>query len=449
MEKRYEICVLADSDLTKQIEDFSTSSGLAVNLFINENYDEMVDCVKNHEISALIIDALEHDLLWSVEIVAKYKKDITEIKKVNIPVIIIIPEASKEDMKLAYDAGVTKIYTAPIDKSTLIKYLNDYFHNEFEEEENYKALIIEDDENQRNIVNKILTNMGLSVLEAEDGKDAEKYLYNADISIILSDIYMPYKDGFETCKMFKSRESFKHVPFIALTTRGNLENLKKILELGANDFINKPFSIDEFVSRIKVQLRLKKYYDEIQKHIAEEERLNMSLIDLNEKLNTMAITDYLTGVYNRRYIMEYLKTELEKCKRYEHDLSIMIIDIDYFKDINDTYGHNAGDEVLKNVCNLISDNIRQSDVFGRIGGEEFLVVYNDTDLKNAAAKSEKIRKLIEGKPIEYAKQKIFLTISIGVTEYSLDDNVDSIVNRADKGLYQAKETGRNKVVINS
>ncbi len=446
MKRNFNICVLQGEILDEHANFDEIAGDILLDFILCDDLDGLVKCVNNNEISLIIIDSHEKDIFWAIETVSNYK-DQTNQKNSNLPITVIINEASKENMKLAYDTGISKIYTAPIDTSTLMKYVNDYFRSEYEEQEKVKALIIEDDENQRDIVKKILSNINLEVLEASDGRDAEKYLYNPDISIIISDIYMPYKDGFETCKMFKSRETFKHVPFIALTTRGNMENLKKVLELGANDFINKPFSIDEFVSRIKVQLRLKKYYDEIQKHIAEEERLNMSLIDLNEKLNSMAITDYLTGVYNRRYIMEYLKTELEKCKRYNHDLSIMIIDVDHFKKINDTYGHKSGDEVLKYICNLISENIRQSDVFGRIGGEEFLIVFNDTDVENASNKAEKIRSLIEKSKVEDNGKEISITISAGVTEYTKDDHVDSIVNRADQALYNAKEDGRNKIIV--
>jgi diguanylate cyclase (GGDEF)-like protein len=162
-----------------------------------------------------------------------------------------------------------------------------------------------------------------------------------------------------------------------------------------------------------------------------------------KKLQEMAKQDHLTGIYNRRYISELSSKEIKEAKRYEKNLSIAILDIDYFKNINDTYGHNIGDSVLKVFSKIISENIRDSDLFGRWGGEEFIIVFTNTSLDQAYEKCLKLKELIENYKFEKVHK---ITCSIGVASIDASDRIYDIIERADKALYEAKQSGRNKVV---
>ena len=162
-----------------------------------------------------------------------------------------------------------------------------------------------------------------------------------------------------------------------------------------------------------------------------------------KKLQDIATNDHLTGVYNRRYISELSSKEIKEANRYKKDLSLAILDIDYFKKINDTYGHNIGDLVLKKFSKIICKSIRDSDLFGRWGGEEFLIVFTNTSIEKAYKKCLMIKELIENEKFETVNK---VTCSIGLASINKDDKLDKIVDRADKALYEAKESGRNKVV---
>lgn len=409
----------------------------------SENPVELENEINAGLVDLIVLDGSEKGIQYCIDIV-KQISPFTDLKK--IPVFAVVQNADKDEIKQGYSNGIEKIYTQPIEKMRLYKNIRDYFESSQVVPVNPKALVIDDNDSQREIIVKILKHLGVDSLTATNGKEAvDNYLYQTDLSIIISDIFMPVMDGFETCNTFKSRESFKHVPFIALTSQGDIKNLKKILELGANDFITKPVNIDEFIARVKAHLRLKEYYDEIQKHIAEEEKLNMMLMDLSSRLNIMAVTDYLTGIYNRRYIMEYIKTELEKCNRYKNCFSIIMFDIDHFKKINDTYGHQAGDKILIEVCEAVKNTIRKSDVFGRIGGEEFLCICNSTNLEGAGIMGEKLRKAVESLETVYEEQSIHVTISLGVAEALPDLGLDKLLQKTDDALYLAKKYGRNRM----
>ena len=169
---------------------------------------------------------------------------------------------------------------------------------------------------------------------------------------------------------------------------------------------------------------------------------------VNEQLQKMSRTDGLTGLYNRRYWEEQCENEYKRAKRSGGNSSLMILDIDHFKRINDNYGHPAGDQVIKTMARIISTAIRETDIAGRYGGEEFTVILPDTDSKQAMSVAERIRKLAEHLPVEYEGQTITFTVSLGVAKLDASYTSHSVwIDRADKGLYEAKETGRNKAVL--
>lgn len=181
--------------------------------------------------------------------------------------------------------------------------------------------------------------------------------------------------------------------------------------------------------------------------LKKERQLTADLNSINESLRILATMDSLTGVFNRRTILESLEKELHRSHRYEKVFGIIIMDIDFFKMINDTYGHQTGDQVLRSVCDNIRENIRVNDVIGRYGGEEFLIIMPETDNDHAAIAAEKLRSAVESMSVSQESVHVKVTASFGVSSYRPDDDTKMIIARADKAVYESKKNGRNRVTV--
>jgi diguanylate cyclase (GGDEF)-like protein len=181
--------------------------------------------------------------------------------------------------------------------------------------------------------------------------------------------------------------------------------------------------------------------------LIKERQLTAELNSINKSLQILATMDSLTGVFNRRTILESLEKELHRSRRYKNVFGIIIMDIDFFKIINDTYGHQTGDKVLRSVCDNIGANIRVNDVIGRYGGEEFLIIMPETDTNHAAKAAEKLRWAIESKPVLPENTQVKVTASFGVSSYRQNDDTKIIITRIDNALYESKKNGRNCVTV--
>lgn len=443
------ICYLYKNIRKNLFEEFNKNK---FQIFPCNNIDDLKEIINLQNIDLLIIaDESENSFSDNLELVSKIENKINEI---NFDIILLVKNFSEEKLNKIANESIKYFFNIDKEEDFLNK-LNEIFDKVLEEKkEKIKILIVDDNKDERVIISYLLKQLDIEMIEAGNGKEAQEYLYDDEISIIILDLYMPLMDGYETCKLFKSRETFKHVPIIALTSSENSNDLKRMLEAGANDFIRKPFLFEEFTARIKAQLRLKNYFDEIQMHISEEERLNQKLLEVNEKildlngkLEDMAITDYLTGIYNRRYILEYLEQEIERSNRYDTMFSVILFDFDNFKNVNDTYGHLVGDEALKHFCNLVSENTRKSDLMGRYGGEEFLLIMPNTTIEQVEKHANKLREVIEENPLKYGNnEKLKITVSAGCTSfYQLDKKSEDLIKRADDALLRAKNNGKNRV----
>ncbi|MDC9729819.1 MAG: diguanylate cyclase [Methyloprofundus sp.] len=242
--------------------------------------------------------------------------------------------------------------------------------------------------------------------------------------LILLDIEMPGMDGFETCQHLKSNKNTAGIPVIFVTAKDSTEDEEKGLLLGAVDYITKPIRPSIVSARVKTQITLKKQYDQLQ---------------------ILAMRDQLTGLYNRHYLLEVANAKVLHSKRHAKDLSLMMIDIDHFKTINDTYGHAEGDAILQKFSAVIMQMYRGEDVVARLGGEEFVVLLDECNLTSAQMRAEKLCKIVEAlKP-----SNIMVTVSIGVSQLSTaeSDDFTQLLKRADFAVYQAKKLGRNRVEI--
>jgi len=254
---------------------------------------------------------------------------------------------------------------------------------------------------------------------------------------------MPKMNGFQVCRRVKSSENTRFIPIIMVTALNEIEDKVKGIEAGADDFISKPFNKLELLARVKSLLRIKHLHDELELKIQELEIAQGKLLQL-------AITDGLTELYNYRYFKDQLNQEITRAKRHNTTVSIAMIDIDYFKNYNDTHGHPAGDLVLKKIAELLRNNIRKIDVAARYGGEEFALILVETDKQAAAFVANKIKTLIERQKFNFEETQPNgkLTISMGVATYPIDAiTVDDFVKKADQRLYRAKKAGRNRVVL--
>lgn len=245
---------------------------------------------------------------------------------------------------------------------------------------------------------------------------------------------MPKLDGVDVCKAIRESnlEPYKYI--LLVTAKNETENIIQGMEAGADDYITKPFSKQELSVRINAGKRI----IELQKE----------LIDAREQMRYQATYDKLTAILNRAAIFEILSKELSRAQRTNNHLGVILLDLDHFKHVNDTYGHLAGDQVLKTAAQVIQSAIRPYDRVGRYGGEEFLIVLPETDMDESTMVAERIRATIEKTPVKTDEGIINVTVSLGVTALQdkiNDDDVDCFIKTADVALYTAKNSGRNRV----
>jgi diguanylate cyclase (GGDEF)-like protein len=306
-----------------------------------------------------------------------------------------------------------------------------------------KVLIAEDENISRMVLAKALANHGYEVLQAHDGQEAWDIFQKEkeDIYIAILDWQMPKMDGIELCQRIKDASLSHYVYVIFLTGKKDIDSIVEGLETGADDYLPKPFDRRELLSRLKVGLRLIEF--------------EKALREANEKLHTLAITDGLTGISNRRAIFERLRGEISRAGRENSTFCLIMLDIDHFKKVNDTYGHGAGDKVLVEIVNRIKSELRPHDDIGRYGGEEFLVGISKADSKISRVIAEKLRKCICERPFQVEDRKIDVSISLGVVDFmpsrdhDINDFLEGMIKAADIALYKAKEAGRNRAVYDS
>lgn len=299
------------------------------------------------------------------------------------------------------------------------------------------VLIIDDSDTVREQIIKTLESVELFAryYEAEDGLDGFKKLLSSPVDIILCDLEMPRIDGFKFLSMLKSRPDLQDVPVIILTGMNDRELKIKGLEQGASDYITKPFDPEELVARVKVHLKIKHLQDDLRRS--------------NELLLELSNTDHLTGLFNRRYLMEALDKEVQRSARKGGTLSLIIVDIDHFKKVNDTYGHLQGDVVLQKVALNLQKELRSYDIAARYGGEEFIAVLPDAHIQEALYVAERIRVSVQECRFSGAHSPLSLTVSLGLANFPAQNctSVDDFIKLADDALYRAKANGRNRVEV--
>lgn len=299
-----------------------------------------------------------------------------------------------------------------------------------------KVLIVDDDRSSRMMLQKLLGRWGYTCETAEDGEEALNKLSSPDgPKIAILDWMMPRVDGIEVCRRVRDAEwrVQNYVYIILLTSKSTREDLLAGLRAGADDYVSKPFD------RYELEMRLN-----VGKRIIE---LQESYRAIQEELHHQATHDSMTGVFNKAAICDHLTREMNRAARGGNRLAIGMLDLDHFKGVNDTYGHRAGDDVLKEFVRRVLAASRPYDRLGRVGGEEFLLVVPDADPSDLPAAFERIRASIAADPMTSHEHELKVTVSVGVQTLEPDMTLDSFLHAADKLLYRAKEEGRDRVVL--
>jgi diguanylate cyclase (GGDEF)-like protein len=299
-----------------------------------------------------------------------------------------------------------------------------------------KVLIAEDDMVSRRLLEAMLTKWGYEVMVTCDGVEAWEVLQGADApSLAILDWMMPGMDGVEVCRSVRQRGQEPYIYLLLLTTKGRKENIIEGLDAGADDYLTKPFDPQELQVRLRTGMRIV--------------TLQAEIIEAREALRVQATHDALTGVWNRRAILEMLGTELVRSSRDDLPVAVAMADLDHFKRVNDTYGHIAGDAVLREAVSRMRALLRPYDAMGRYGGEEFLVVLPGCTAQDAFRLAERLRIGISQEPMVIPGGTIEVTGSLGVATNDMTAALDAtaLIHVADTALYRAKAGGRNRVEV--
>ena len=292
-----------------------------------------------------------------------------------------------------------------------------------------QILIVDDDLAVRNTMNEYIIAAGYQSDAVSCAEEALEMLQNKSFHVVITDIILPVMGGLELTKTIKKDQD---CDVIVMTGYSDDYSYEEAINIGASDFVIKPVRLEELLLRLK--------------RVLKERNLTNERIRMMEKLQKLAVTDGLTKLYNSRSFYSQLETEVDRFNRYKHPLALLLLDLDHFKDYNDTYGHLEGDKVLVRFSQIIKTCLRANDTAYRYGGEEFTVILPETGGDEAGLVAQRIRAALETErfsPINGKEAKI--TISIGVTEYQTKEELSTFIQRADRAMYRSKQKGRNLV----
>jgi len=297
------------------------------------------------------------------------------------------------------------------------------------------VLIVDDEAGIAELVKIILENKGYQTHWARDGQQALDLAQAAAPDLILMDVMMPKLNGYEVVRRLKEIESLRHIPVIFVTVKGETDSKIAGLDIGGHDYITKPFEQEELLARVNAALRVKGENDQLR--------------EVNQRLAEMSITDPLTGLHNRRYLMERFHEEVERARRYQFPIACLMIDVDGFKTLNDQHGHAAGDYVLQQIAAMMKNTNRVVDILVRYGGDEFFIILPQTDQGGAFTVAERLRALVLESRLFHEHPDLRVTLSIGLAAFSAGriGKAEDLLKGSDAALYRAKQNGKNQTQI--
>ena len=309
-----------------------------------------------------------------------------------------------------------------------------------------RILLVEDDYATTMVLKLLLTKAGHTVATAGDGVEALSMLDKFMPQLIITDWHMPKMNGIEFCKALRCNELWRNIHVFVMLTQENLDRLEEIFKVGASDYLTKPVNSKVLGARLHVTQCMVQLQDELKVEHLQLRNIAAQLAASNQRLQQMALTDVLTELPNRRHANDYLEQQWAVAERSGRPLSCMMVDVDFFKKVNDTYGHKVGDDVLKQVAQILRSSARKQDLVCRFGGEEFLVICPDAPADQIYQYAERLRQNVAMGDTQLGAR---VTISIGVASKSPALlNAEMLLQLADKRLYKAKEMGRNITVWN-
>jgi two-component system, cell cycle response regulator len=418
---------------------------------------EAIKQAKEHKPDIILLDVMMPGM-DGFETCKKIKED-PDIS--HIPIVMVTALSEKSDRLKGLDSGADDFLTKPINDMALfarvkslirIKMLLDELRlrdktstqmgiesdtKMLSDVSGAKVLLVDDDTIQgKQIVAKLGETYEVEWME--EAADVLQKAMEGDFDAVLISTTLGDTDGLRLASQIKSQEETRNVPLLVLVDEDDTRLMYKSLELGINDYLTMPIDRNEMTARVRTQIRRKRYQEALRSNY--------------QKSISMAVTDSLTGLYNRHYLNTHLTNMVQEALKNNKPLAFMIMDMDHFKEVNDTHGHDAGDLILKQLSGIIINTVRSSDLAARFGGEEFVVLMPETDAQAAMATASRLREQVETTPLKINAQgeTISKTISIGVaTLRPQGDTVEDLMKRADTMLYEAKNGGRNQVKMAS
>jgi two-component system cell cycle response regulator len=380
----------------------------------------------------------------------------------SIPIIMVTALSSTQDKVKGLEAGAEEFLSKPVNREEIrtriasVLKLKQYqtqlnirkqtesslriekIHTkkELRQKEQPKVLIVDDDSNDQKLILNYLKDENFDILTANNGKEGLKTALQEKVDLIILDVLLPKMDGFMVCRRIKQSQETRDIQVVLITCLDDMESRIKGVEIGADDFLVKPLESRELVARSRTLIKKKGYIDQLHEHC--------------ERAISSAIMDGLTGLYNNAYFKQFLELEIKRCLREKHPLSLLMMDIDEFKTINDTVGHYKGDEVLRKVADIIQSSIREIDLAARYGGDEFAIVFPYTQIDGALLAAERIQRNLGSNKIivEGIEKPLSINTSIGLSTYPGSAiSLVEMINVADAMLYRAKKNGKNRIEI--
>lgn len=316
-----------------------------------------------------------------------------------------------------------------------------------------KVLVAEDDYTSRVLLETMLRGWGHEVLTAEDGDSALRLIaQHDDLQLLVLDWIMPGPDGPDICRAVRAAVRQNYVYIILLTAKTEREAFLEGMESGADDYIIKPFDAEQMRARLRVAERIVQLEERLSSQNEALRLANEQTRQLLTQVQAQAIElerqareDWLTGLYNRRHLDFHLQREFVRARRYQSPLTVAIADLDNFKSVNDRFSHHVGDEVLRTLADILQSNSRSTDIVGRYGGEEFVIILPETTREQGLIVCEKIRRTVEEYDWSRVHEGLRMTVSVGMSSDTSLANYEKMLTQADDRLYEAKRAGKNTV----
>ena len=448
------------------VDDDPKNVKLIAGYLYKENYElmtaysgeEAIDLARNKKPELILLDIM----MPGKDGFTVTKELKADKETASIPIIMVTALSSTQDKVKGLEAGAEEFLSKPVNREEIrtriasVLKLKQYrtqldirkktecslqiekVHNkkELRQKDLPKVLIVDDDPNEQKLLLNYLKDENFHILTESNGKEGLKTALQEKVDLIILDVLLPKMDGFMVCRRIKQSKETRDIQVVLITCLDDMESRIKGVEIGADDFLVKPLESRELVARSRTLIKKKGYIDRLHEHC--------------ERAISSAIMDGLTGLYNNAYFKQFLELEIKRCSREKHPLSLLMMDIDEFKTINDTIGHYKGDEVLRKVAEIIQSSIREIDLAARYGGDEFAIVFPYTHIEGALLAAERIhRNLTSDKiTVEGIEKAFSINTSIGLSTYP--DSAESLVemiNIADAMLYRAKKNGKNRIEI--